>query len=86
MNNKCSQISMLDATLFDKLDYIARKIRNNPAPFGGIHRRCRVNSMRSFYALTNLVGPYKFILCNYSEIWIFTLAGVGHLPSSSPRP
>ncbi|CAJ0826504.1 11660_t:CDS:2 [Entrophospora sp. SA101] len=27
---------MLDGELFDKLEYIARKIRNNPRPFGGL--------------------------------------------------
>ena len=31
------EISMLTLTLLEKLDYIARKIRNNDQPFGGIH-------------------------------------------------
>ncbi|KAF4623088.1 hypothetical protein D9613_002070 [Agrocybe pediades] len=30
------EISMVDATLFDNLEYIARKIRRNNQPFGGI--------------------------------------------------
>lgn len=30
------EISMLDGELFDKLDYIAQKIRKNSSPFGGI--------------------------------------------------
>lgn len=30
------EISMITGTLFDKLEFIARKIRNNEAPFGGI--------------------------------------------------
>lgn len=30
------EISMISAELFDKLDYIARKIRNSTEPFGGI--------------------------------------------------
>ncbi|CAJ0841666.1 16019_t:CDS:10 [Entrophospora sp. SA101] len=32
----CRDFSMLDGELFDKLEYIARKIRNNPRPFGGL--------------------------------------------------
>jgi ATP-dependent DNA helicase PIF1 len=27
---------MLEGTLFDKLEYVARKVRNYDAPFGGI--------------------------------------------------
>ena len=30
------EISMLDGALFDTLEYIARVIRNNDHPFGGI--------------------------------------------------
>lgn len=30
------EISMLDGHLFDKLEYIGRKVRKNPKPFGGI--------------------------------------------------
>jgi len=30
------EISMIDGVLFDKLEYVARKIRNSDAPFGGI--------------------------------------------------
>ncbi|KAL1740872.1 DNA repair and recombination protein pif1 [Schizophyllum fasciatum] len=30
------EISMLDGELFDKLEYIARKVRHDPRPFGGI--------------------------------------------------
>jgi ATP-dependent DNA helicase PIF1 len=30
------EISMISAELFEKLDYIARKMKNNEAPFGGI--------------------------------------------------
>lgn len=30
------EISMIDARLFDKLEYLARRIRNKPKPFGGI--------------------------------------------------
>ena len=30
------EVSMIDAALFDKLEYIARMIRKNPLPFGGI--------------------------------------------------
>ena len=31
------EVSMLTLTLLEKLDYIARKIRNTDQPFGGIH-------------------------------------------------
>ena len=31
------EVSMLDAGLFDKLDYIARRVRGRDLPFGGIH-------------------------------------------------
>ena len=30
------EVSMIDTALFDKLEYIARSIRKNPLPFGGI--------------------------------------------------
>ena len=30
------EVSMIDAALFDKLDFVARMIRGRPAPFGGI--------------------------------------------------
>ncbi|CAB5383390.1 unnamed protein product [Rhizophagus irregularis] len=30
------EISMLDAELFDKLEWLARQLKKNPAPFGGI--------------------------------------------------
>lgn len=30
------EISMLDADTFDALEYVARELRDNPAPFGGI--------------------------------------------------
>jgi len=30
------EISMIDGVLFDKLEFIARKLRKNPQPFGGI--------------------------------------------------
>jgi len=30
------EVSMLEGTLFDKLDFIGRKVRKNDAPFGGI--------------------------------------------------
>jgi len=34
--NVCFFQSMLEGTLFDKLDFIGRKVRKNDAPFGGI--------------------------------------------------
>lgn len=34
------EISMVDADLFDKLEYIAREVRHNPYPFGGIQLIC----------------------------------------------
>jgi ATP-dependent DNA helicase PIF1 len=42
---KCStliidEISMIDADLFEKIEYIARKIRNSQQPFGGIQVIC----------------------------------------------
>lgn len=30
------EISMINAELLDKVEYILRKVRSNPAPFGGI--------------------------------------------------
>lgn len=30
------EISMLDADTFDALEYVARELRGNSAPFGGI--------------------------------------------------
>jgi hypothetical protein len=32
----CMQISMVDATLFESLEAVARHVRRSKAPFGGI--------------------------------------------------
>ena len=34
------EVSMVDAELFDKLEYIAREVRRNQYPFGGIQLVC----------------------------------------------
>lgn len=34
------EVSMIDAELFDKLDYIARVVRGRNCPFGGVQLVC----------------------------------------------
>lgn len=34
------EISMVDADLFDKLDYVARVVRGKDSPFGGVQLVC----------------------------------------------
>ena len=34
------EVSMVDAELFEKIEYIAREVRKNPYPFGGIQLVC----------------------------------------------
>lgn len=48
------EVSMLSAELFDKLDYIARAIRKQPEPFGGIQVsgnecNCRASGIGDYY-------------------------------------
>jgi ATP-dependent DNA helicase PIF1 len=39
------EVSMLSGDFFDKLEYVARKIRKNEEPFGGIQVSLLYNSL-----------------------------------------
>jgi len=55
------EVSMLGAELFDKLDYVAKKIRKNDTPFGGINLLC----VGDFYQLPPVKDEWVF----ESEKW-----------------
>lgn len=63
------EVSMVDAELFEKIEYIAREVRKNPYPFGGIQLVCcgdffqlppvsRTNS--ATYAITTVLRRSPF--------------------------
>jgi hypothetical protein len=58
------EVSMLSGDLFDKLDYIAQKIKTNTKPFGGI----QVCYVFSYFYLYREWSYYPNIV-NYIYIW-----------------
>ncbi|KAK3751838.1 hypothetical protein QZH41_001038 [Actinostola sp. cb2023] len=61
------EVSMLDGRLFDKLEYIARKVRHKEAPFGGL----QLVMCGDFFQLPPIqkVGDTSINYCFQSKAW-----------------
>lgn len=59
------EISMIDGTLFTKLDHLGRILRNNPAPFGGIQLVCTGD----FFQLPPVSRDQRSQYCFQSDSW-----------------
>ncbi len=59
------EISMLDAVLFEKIEYIARKMKEKEVPFGGI----QIVMCGDFYQLPPVSKEGKAKFCFESPLW-----------------
>ncbi|KAI5954862.1 RRM3 [Candida theae] len=59
------EISMIDGTLFDKLEHVARLVRKSDKPFGGIQIVCTGD----FYQLPPVSKNRAALLCFQSKAW-----------------
>lgn len=57
------EISMMSKDMFDKLDFVCKKIRNRPEPFGGI----QMIALGDFYQLKPVKGEYCFLSDNWFD-------------------